>query len=129
MHEDTPQRPHWANAVGMELRSGHVHLDRYSRSPAPSLSHRPVTGKKKSRSVTGHASNPEMARLPELPRLRALENHAAEVPVSASSAASSASPRSGSSRVHPYNTAGEVVEGSSFEIELPVHPGVMRAWK
>ena len=101
---------------GMELRAGHVHHDRYGRSPAPPLSHRLVTGKRKSRSVASHASNPERARLPELPRLRALENQAAEVPVSVSSAASSISPRSGSSRVHPYNPIGEVVEGSSFEM-------------
>ena len=52
----------------------------------------------------------------ELPRLRALENQAVEMPVSVSSAASSTSPRSGSSRVHPYHPVGEAVEGSSFEV-------------
>ena len=72
--------------------------------------------------MTSHASNPERPniperdRLPELPRLRVLENQAVEMPVSVSSAASSASPRSGSSRVHPYNPVGEAVEGSSFEV-------------
>ena len=57
-----------------------------------------------------------MRVLPEIPRLRALENQAVELPVSVSSAASSASPRSGSSRVHPYHPVGEAIEGSSFEI-------------
>ena len=50
----------------------------------------------------------------ELPRLRALEVWAAAVPVS-SFAASSASPRSGSSRAHPY-PVGEAIEGSFFEL-------------
>ena len=49
-------------------------------------------------------------------QVRALQNDAAEVPVCVSSVASSASPRSGSSRVHPYNPVGEAVEGSSFEV-------------
>ena len=59
---------------------------------------------------------PERAKLPELPRLRALENQAVEMPVSVSSAASSTSPKSRSSRVHPYNPVGEAAEGSSFEV-------------
>ena len=50
----------------------------------------------------------------ELPRLRALEAHAAAVPIS-SYAASSVSPWSGSSRAHPY-PVGEALEGSSFEV-------------
>ena len=103
-------------SLGIELRAGHVDRDRYGRSPAPSMSHRPVTGKRKSSSVTSHASNPERSRLPELPSLRALENQAVEVPVSVSSATSSTSPRSGSSRVHPYHPVGEEVEGSTFEV-------------
>ena len=67
-----------------------------------------------------HVSNPERPNIPEragpleLPRLRALEARAAAIPIS-SSAASSASPRSGSSRVHPY-PVGEAIEGSSFEM-------------
>ena len=110
------------SSLGMELRTGHVHLDRYGGSPAPPASHRPVRGKRKSQSVASHASNrerpniPERERLPELPRLRALENQAVEVPVSVSSAASAASPRSGSSLAHPYNLVGEAVEGSSYEL-------------
>ena len=109
-------------SLGMELRTGHIDRDRYGRSPAPAVSHRPLRGERKSHSATSHASNPERPNTPErvgpleLPRLKALEARAAEVLVSASSAASSASPRSGSSRVHPYNPAGEAVEGSSFEL-------------
>ena len=38
------------------------------------------------------------------------------MPMSESSAASSVSPRSGSSRVHPYHPVGEAIEGSSFEV-------------
>ena len=106
-------------SLGMELRTGHIHRDRYGRSPAPSASHRPVRQKRKSHSVASHASNPERPNIPEqagpleLPRLRALEARAAAIPIS-SSAASSASPRSGS-RVHPY-PVGEAIEGSSFEM-------------
>ena len=107
-------------SLGRDLRAGHIHRDQYRRSPAPSESHRPVRNKRKSLSVSSHASNPERPNIPErtgpleLPRLRALEAHAAAVPIS-SSAASSVSPRSGSSRVHPY-PVGEALEGSSFEV-------------
>ena len=107
-------------SLGMELRAGHVRKDRYGRSPAPAASHRPVRNKRKSRSAASHASNPERPNIPEqvgpleLPRLRALEARAAAIPIG-SSAASSASPRSGSSRAHPY-PVGEAIEGSSFEM-------------
>ena len=107
-------------SLGMELRAGHIHRDRYGRSPTPSSSHRPVRQKRKSQSVASHASNPERPNIPdrigplELPRLHALEDRAAAIPIS-SSAASSASPRSGLSRVHPY-PVGEAIEGSSFEL-------------
>ena len=109
-------------SLGMELRTGHIHRDRYGRSPAPAASHRPVRQKRKSQSVASHASNPDRPNIPEragpleLPRLRALEARAAAMPIS-SSAASSASPRSGSSRVHPY-PVGDAIEGSSFEMVL-----------
>ena len=103
-------------SLGLELRAGQSHLDRYGKNPAPSASHRPVTGQKKSHLVSSHPSNHERARLLELPRIRALQNDAVEVPVSESSAASSVSSRSGSSRVHPCNPDGEVIEGSSFEV-------------
>ena len=72
----------------------------------------------------------ELTGVLELPRLRVLEAQAAAVPVS-SSAASSVSPRSRSSRVHPY-PVGEVVEGSSYELvpsmatPVPWRPGVTR---
>ena len=94
-------------SLGRDLRAGHVHSDQHGKNPAPSESHRPVRNKRKSQSVSSHASNPERPNIPErtgpleLPRLRALEARAAAIPIS-SSAASSASPRSGSSRVHPY---------------------------
>ena len=106
-------------SLGMELRAGHIHKDRHGRSPAPALSHRPVRQKRMPHSIVSHASNPERPNIPErvgpleLPGLRALEARAAAIPIS-SSAASSASPRSGSSRVHPY-PVGEAIEGSSFE--------------
>ena len=107
-------------SLGMDLRAGHVHKDLFGRSPAPAASHLPLRNKRKPHSASSHASNPERPNIPErrgpleLPRLRALEARAAAIPIS-SSAASSASPRSGSSRAHPY-PAGEVVEASSFEL-------------
>ena len=97
-----------------------MHRDQHGRSLAPSECHRPLRNERKSQSVSSHASNPERPNIPErigpleLPRLRALEARAAAVPIS-SSAASSASPRSGSSRVHPY-PVGEAIDGSSFEL-------------
>ena len=105
---------------GLELRSGHLHKDRYGRSPAPSASHRPVRQKRRAHSASSHASSsaqqsiPKWAGVPAVPQLRALEAQAAAIPIS-SSAASSASPRSGSSRVHPY-PVGEAFEGSPFEL-------------
>ena len=84
------------------------------------LQQAPARNKRKSQSVSSHASNPDRPNIPErigpleLPRLRALEARAAAIPIS-SSAASSTSPRSGSSRVHPY-PVGEAVEASSFEL-------------
>ena len=114
-------------SLDMELRTGHAHRDRFGRSPAAAASHRPLRNKKKSHSSASHASNPERPNIPErigpleLPRLRALEARAAAVPVS-SSAASSASPRSGSSRVHPY-PVGEAIEGSSFELVPSITTG------
>ena len=104
-------------SLGLELRAGHVHRDRHGRSPAPLASHRPVRQKKRVQpassraSESAHESISERAGALELPKLRMLEAQAAAVPVS-SSAASSVSPRSGSSRVHPY-PVGEVGEGSS----------------
>ena len=108
---------------GLELRSGHLHKDRHGRSPAPSASHRPVRQKRRAHSASSdssHASSsaqqsiPKWAGVPAVPQLRALEAQAAAIPIS-SSAASSASPRSGSSRVHPY-PVGEAFEGSPFEL-------------
>ena len=52
-HRAFPSGP-WPMPEGMELRTGHVHLDRYGRSPAPPASHRLVRGKRKSHSVTSH---------------------------------------------------------------------------
>ena len=99
-------------ATGMDLRSGHIHRDRYGRSPAPAASHRP-TGKKRMQHAPADRS-PKRTEAPELPRLRALEAQAAAIPIS-SSAASSTSPRSGSSRVNPY-PVGEAMESSPFEL-------------
>ena len=105
--------------MGMELRAGHVHRDRQGRSPAPAQSHRPA-GKKRSQPAV---KRPEA---PELPKLRALEAQAAAIPIS-SSAASSTSPRSGSSRVHPY-PVGEAAEGSSFELVPSVATQAAQSW-
>ena len=119
-------------SLGMELLAGHVHRDRHGRSPAPAQSHRPVRHKRKSLSVSSHASNPERPNIPErvgpleLPRLRVLETQAAAIPIS-SSAASSASPRSGSSRVHPY-PVGEVIEGSSYELVPSTATQAAQSW-
>ena len=83
-------------------------------------SHRPVRQKKRGQPASSQASDsapegvPKWAGLPALPQLRALETQAAAIPIS-SSAASSASPQSGSSRAHPY-PVGEAIEGSSFEL-------------
>ena len=76
---------------------------------------------------------PEGARFPELPRLRALDNQAVDMPMSVSSAASFTSLRSGSSRVLPYHPVGEAIEGPLLKscplllLGPPVRQGMMRA--
>ena len=112
-------------AMGMDLRSGHTHRDRYGRSPAPAASHRPA-GKKRSQQASSDRS-PKRTEAPELPRLRALEAQAAAIPIS-SSAASSTSPRSGSSRVNPY-PVGEATESSPFEIVPSVATQATHSWE
>ena len=111
-------------AMGMELRAEHVHRDRQGRSPAPALSHRPV-GRKRSQPAALERV-PKRPEAPELPKLRALEAQAASIRIS-SSAASSTSPRSGSSRVHPY-PVGEAAEGSSFELVPSVATQAAQSW-
>ena len=112
-------------AMGMDLRSGHIHRDRYGRSPAPPASHRPA-GKKRLQQASSDRS-PKRTEAPELPRLRALEAQAAAIPIS-SSAASSTSPRSGSSRVNPY-PVGEATESSPFEIVPSVATQATHSWE
>ena len=112
-------------AMGMDLRSGPIHRDRYGRSPAPAASHRPA-GKKRMQQATSDRS-PKRTEAPELPRLRALEAQAAAIPIS-SSAASSTSPRSGSSRVNPY-PVGEATESSPFEIVPSVATQATHSWE
>ena len=112
-------------AMGVDLRAGHIHRDRQGRSPAPAQSHRPVGRKRSQPAVIERI--PKRAELPELPQLRALEAQAASIPIS-SSAASSTSPRSGSSRVHPY-PVGEAPEGSSFELVPSVATQATHSWE
>ena len=111
-------------AMGIELRAGHVHRDRQGRNPAPSQSHRPA-GRKRVQQATAKGTTRKV-EAPELPRLRALEAQAASIPIS-SSAASSTSPQSGSSRVHPY-PVGEAAEGSSFELVPSVATQAAQSW-
>ena len=112
-------------AMGRDLMAGHVHRDRYGRSPAPAASHRPV-GKKRMQHAVSDRS-PKRAEAPEIPRLRALEAQAAAIPIS-SSAASSTSPRSGSSRVNPY-PVGEATEGSPFELVPSAATQATHSWE
>ena len=112
-------------AMGIDLRAGHIHRDRQGRSPAPAQSHRPAGRKRAQQAVSG--KSPRRTEAPELPRLRALEAQAAAIPIS-SSAASSTSPRSGSSRVHPY-PVGEAAEGSSFELVPSVATQAAQSWE
>ena len=98
-------------AMGRDLVAGHIHKDRYGRNPAPAASHRPAGRKRVQASAD---RSPKRVEHPELPRLRALEAQAAAIPIS-SSAASSTSPKSGSSRVNPY-PVGEATESSPYEI-------------
>ena len=111
------------NGRGPEVR--HIHRDRYGRSPAPAASHRPA-GKKRMQHAASERS-PKRTEAPELPRLRALEAQAAAIPIS-SSAASSTSPRSGSSRVNPY-PVGEATESSPFEIVPSAATQATHSWE
>ena len=112
-------------AMGIDLRAGHIHKDRYGRSPAPAASHRPA-GKKRMQHASSDRS-PKRTEAPELPRLRALEAQAAAIPIS-SSAPSSTSPRSRSSRVNPY-PVGEATESSPFEIVPSVATQATHSWE
>ena len=105
--------------------AGHVHRDRQGRSPAPAMSHRPV-GKKRVHHAVSDRS-PKRSEALEVPRLRALEAQAAAIPIS-SSAASSTSPRSGSSRVNPY-PVGEAIESSPFELVPSVATQATQSWE
>ena len=116
---------HLNPAMGRDLMVGHVHRDRHGRSPAPAASHRPV-GKKRMQHAVSDRS-PKRTETPEIPRLRALEAQAAAIPIS-SSAASSTSPRSGSSRVNPY-PVGEATESSPFEIVPSVATQATHPWE
>ena len=116
---------HLNPAMGRDLMAGHVHKDRHGRSPAPAASHRPV-GKKRMQHAVSDRS-PKRTEAPEIPRLRALEAQAAAIPIS-SSAASSTSPRSGSSRVNPY-PVGEAIESSPFELVPSVATQATQSWE
>ena len=116
---------HLNPAMGRDLMAGHVHRDRHGRSPAPAASHRPV-GKKRMQHAVSDRS-PKRTEAPEIPRLRALEAQAAAIPIS-SSAASSTSPRSGSSRVNPY-PVGEAIESSPFELVPSVATQATQSWE
>ena len=116
---------HLNPAMGRDLIAGHVHRDRHGRSPAPAASHRPV-GKKRVQHA-GSERSPKRTEAPEIPRLRALEAQAASIPIS-SSAASSTSPRSGSSRVNPY-PVGEATESSPFEMVPSVATQATHSWE
>ena len=116
---------HLNPAMGRDLVAGHVHRDRQGRSPAPAMSHRPV-GKKRVHHAVSDRS-PKRTEALEVPRLRALEAHAAAIPIS-SSAASSTSPRSGSSRVNPY-PVGEAIESSPFELVPSVATQATQSWE
>ena len=54
--------------------------------------------------------------MPVMPQLCALKRDPEEIPVSESSATSSASLRGGGMRAHPYHPVGGAIDGSSFEI-------------
>ena len=113
-----PSRP----SLGMDLVAGHVHRDRYGRSPAPAASHRPAKGKRKqtasAHELEAHRSSTPTPRVPlRPPRLKMLSALAADIPTGSSSALSSTSPARGSasSQAHPY-TVGEALDESSFEM-------------
>ena len=89
------------------------------------MSHRPV-GKKRVHNAASDRS-PKRTEALEVPRLRALEAQAAAIPIS-SSAASSTSPRSGSSRVNPY-PVGEAIESSPFELVPSVATQATQSWE
>ena len=103
-------------ALGMDLPVGHVHAHHRARSEAPPQCHRPA--KRRVRSQTNVASTSERGRahVPVVPQLRALRGDLEEIPVSESSAVSSASLRSGIVRAHPNHPIGGAMESSCFEV-------------
>ena len=106
-------------AMGIDLRAGHIHRDRQGRTPAPAQSRRPAGRKRSQPAVADRV--PKRTEAPELPRLRAIEAQAASIPIS-SSAASSTSPRSGSSRVHPYPVGEAAIREADTSPITPPKP-------
>ena len=56
------------------------------------------------------------SRIPEVPRLRVLNQDPADVPISEGSLVPATSPTSGRHRTHPYIPVGDAVGSSSFEV-------------
>ena len=103
-------------ALGMDLPVGHTHSHHYARTDAPPQCHRPARRKVRSQNTVGSASERGRAQMPIVPQLRAVKRDPEEIPVSEGSAVSSASPRSGRMRAHPYHPRGGAIGGSFFKI-------------
>ena len=107
-------------ALGMDLLGGYVHAPQtqtwQTRREAPPQRHRPVKRRARSNASSASASGRERVSMPTLPQLRALQQESQDAPVSEDSIPSSASPRSGPVRVHPYRPVGDTMEASSFEL-------------
>ena len=102
---------------GEDPVAGHVHARPLSDTPGYDVIPRV---KKRLRSKTSLAEIERQergrSRIPEMPRLRVLNQDPADVPIPEGSLLPADSPASGQHRAHPYTPVGNTVGSSSFEV-------------
>ena len=103
--------------LGEDLVSGHVHARPVADTPGHATSPR-VKRRLETKTSLAEIERQERgrSRIPEVPRLRVLNQDPAEVPISEGSLIPAASPTSGRNRSHPYTPVGNAVGSSSFEV-------------
>ena len=100
-----------------DLVAGHVHARPVADTPGHATSPR-VKRRLRSKTSLAEIERQERgrSRIPDVPRLRTLNQDPAEVPISEGSLVPATSPVSGRNRAHPYTPVGNAVGSSSFEM-------------
>ena len=103
--------------LGEDLIAGHVHARASTDTSGHTASPR-VKRRLRSKTSLAEIERQERgrSRVPEVPRLRTLNQDPAEVPISEGSLVPAISPVSGVNRAHPYTPVGNAIGSSSFEM-------------